>query len=728
MWKRFFKSMIYLLAVVSISSAAVEPITSITTDNPPGSPPYNLLSVTIGDYTVTADRLATGTTTFGSIGGTEAPENDDFDINTALNWNLGATPWFTVNFGGGLWKNSNGADPDFILFESGGNAGDAPTFQAIFPDGSTGQGVLFSSSWGPTGYNRDAAIAGDAVDMNGQQLHGLSFSITDLLDAAGNALAEDAVILGLQFERGGTDPVGLFAVVPPPVQARNPVPVDGATDVSPDGGLAWDPGLLAVSHNVYFGTDLEAIDAATEASDLLVSQGQPETSFDPEGHLALGQTYYWRVDEVNDAETDSPWKGEIWSFEVEPIAFAVPVGAVQATASSTEPGQAPENTINGSGLDENDHHDSRQETMWMAAVDDATPSIQFDFVQLEKLVSMQIWNHNTQTEAIVGFGIKEALIESSVDGETWTEVATVELAQASGTADYAGEEIALGDVIAKAIKITGLSNWSILGLPQKGLSEVRFHAIPMRARLENPTTDTTGLDPLVNLSWRAGREAVKHEVLTGTDPDALTVVATVDEPRYTATLDMGSTVYWQVNEINDAMDPALWEGHIWSLTTAEYVTVDDMEAYKSQEGSYVWETWIDGFGDDNNGALLGHGGDDMETGIAYDGMQSLPYYYGQGGVGNSEASRAIDRDWSKHGIVSLSLMFYGATSNLPGQMYIKVNDTKIATYPVASDLTLPEWQAWTVELPASALGPVNSLAIGIEGGTGMVLIDAIRLD
>ena len=130
------------MAAASVCSAAVEPVTSITTDNPPGSPPYNLLSVTVGDYTVQADRLATGTTTFGTTGGTEAPENDDFDINTALNWNLGQTPWFTVNFGGRLWQDSNGDSPDFILFESGGNAGDDPIFEAIFPDHSDFNAVV----------------------------------------------------------------------------------------------------------------------------------------------------------------------------------------------------------------------------------------------------------------------------------------------------------------------------------------------------------------------------------------------------------------------------------------------------------------------------------------------------------------------------------------------------------------------------------------------------------
>jgi hypothetical protein len=37
----------------------------------------------------------------------------------------------------------------------------------------------------------------------------------------------------------------------------------------------------------------------------------------PDG-LVPGTTYYWRVDEVNDTEPNSPWKGDVWSFSIPP--------------------------------------------------------------------------------------------------------------------------------------------------------------------------------------------------------------------------------------------------------------------------------------------------------------------------------------------------------------------------------------------------------------------------
>ncbi|NIS81930.1 MAG: hypothetical protein GTO14_17355, partial [Anaerolineales bacterium] len=38
-----------------------------------------------------------------------------------------------------------------------------------------------------------------------------------------------------------------------------------------------------------------------------------ETSYGPL-LLDLGKTYYWRVDEVNEAETPATWPGKLWNF------------------------------------------------------------------------------------------------------------------------------------------------------------------------------------------------------------------------------------------------------------------------------------------------------------------------------------------------------------------------------------------------------------------------------
>ncbi|MDT8302317.1 MAG: LamG domain-containing protein, partial [Sedimentisphaerales bacterium] len=105
-------------------------------------------------------------------------------------------------------------------------------------------------------------------------------------------------------------------------QAAGPVPSDGALHADTWVNMAWWAGDFAVSHDVYFGDNFDDVDAGTEStfqgnqtSTFLVA-GFPGFAF-PDG-LVPGTTYYWRVDEVNDAEPNSPWKGDVWSFSIPP--------------------------------------------------------------------------------------------------------------------------------------------------------------------------------------------------------------------------------------------------------------------------------------------------------------------------------------------------------------------------------------------------------------------------
>ena len=101
----------------------------------------------------------------------------------------------------------------------------------------------------------------------------------------------------------------------PPVRARAFYPANGDVNVPQSVALTWTAGDDAVTHDVYFGTDQAAVAAATqaEAGVYLGSQMLENTSLSP-GPLEGGKTYYWRVDEVNDAAADSPWKGMVWGF------------------------------------------------------------------------------------------------------------------------------------------------------------------------------------------------------------------------------------------------------------------------------------------------------------------------------------------------------------------------------------------------------------------------------
>jgi hypothetical protein len=104
------------------------------------------------------------------------------------------------------------------------------------------------------------------------------------------------------------------AALQPPLRAGSPIPSNGQTGAKMTPVLRWAPGMYAASHEVYLGTDAEAVRNATTASaEYKGTKTLGEESYDP-GKLTWHTTYYWRVDEVNDLHPDSPWIGNLWSF------------------------------------------------------------------------------------------------------------------------------------------------------------------------------------------------------------------------------------------------------------------------------------------------------------------------------------------------------------------------------------------------------------------------------
>jgi hypothetical protein len=97
--------------------------------------------------------------------------------------------------------------------------------------------------------------------------------------------------------------------------ADAPNPPVGAADARQTAVLSWSPGAAAAAHDVYFGVDSNGVAQATPAvADLYRGrQALDQTTYDP-GPLEWGKVYYWRIDEVNEANPGSPWKGRVWTF------------------------------------------------------------------------------------------------------------------------------------------------------------------------------------------------------------------------------------------------------------------------------------------------------------------------------------------------------------------------------------------------------------------------------
>jgi len=103
-----------------------------------------------------------------------------------------------------------------------------------------------------------------------------------------------------------------------PTLARTPVPASGSADIPPEAMVSWRAGRDAAQHTLYIGTDQNAVADGAAQSEVSTTNSLDLGSLD----LQLGETYYWRVDEVNDAEAKTVWPGPVWSLST-PAALIV---------------------------------------------------------------------------------------------------------------------------------------------------------------------------------------------------------------------------------------------------------------------------------------------------------------------------------------------------------------------------------------------------------------------
>ena len=137
-----------------------------------------------------------------------------------------------------------------------------------------------------------------------------------------------AVLMGLLLFSG--------VLIAQPIGDSNDSPF--ATDPQPPSGkviantwttLRWQPGSSAAVHELYISEDFNDVNEGTVEPILTTDTYQVVGSLGtpiPSG-LAADTTYYWRVDEVNEADPNSPWRGEVWEFTVAPPTAWGPVPA-----------------------------------------------------------------------------------------------------------------------------------------------------------------------------------------------------------------------------------------------------------------------------------------------------------------------------------------------------------------------------------------------------------------
>lgn len=123
-------------------------------------------------------------------------------------------------------------------------------------------------------------------------------------------------------------------------RASSPMPDDGAADILDLSMLHWMPGQTDVQHDVYFGEDESAVVSATSL-DPTIYRGRQSVGaaiYDP-GALEPGRTYYWRVDGVNVADVNSPWRGRVWKFSTADFIFVSAVDDFEAYDDDVDTGR-----------------------------------------------------------------------------------------------------------------------------------------------------------------------------------------------------------------------------------------------------------------------------------------------------------------------------------------------------------------------------------------------------
>jgi len=481
--------------------------------------------------------------------------------------------------------------------------------------------------------------------------------------------------------------------------AFGPDPADGAFHEDTWVTLSWSPGDFAVSHDVYLGDNFDDVNDGAEGT----FQGNQTATFlvagfpgfpYPDG-LVPGTTYYWRIDEVNDTEPNSPWKGNVWSFSVPP-----------KTAYYPDPADCAE--------------------------------------QVETDVELS-WTGGFGSKLhTVYFGDNFDEVDNATDGlpqgvATYTPPGPLEMAKTYywRVDEFDGADTYKGDV------------WSFITEGAVGNP--------------NPANGAVDVGHTPILTWSPGVYGASHQVYFGTDKDAVKNADT-NSPEYKGTGDLGSeryepgklawhsTYYWRVDEVNNVHPDSPWIGPVWSFTTADFIVVDDFEAYNDlnpeEEGSNrIFLTWIDGYDTPTNGSQVGY--TDLpfcEQTIVHSGRQSMPLFYNNSGPANySEATLPLSetRDWTEEGVGVLTLWFYGDPANAAESMYVAVTNgigpTAVVYHDNPDATLIDEWTEWKINLEEFSnqgvvLTNVDRLAIGFGnrnnpqvGDSGMIFIDDIRL-
>ena len=642
----------------------------------------------------------------------EVPTSDSLEIDTNvtiaawINWIDAGDTWLAIMANGqqdgpwenyGLFVNRDGRYLYFTLSLDGGHVTQSAPNNVIEPDewlhacatwdGSTariyvnGEMVLEQAQAGqlvpPQLPLRIGHRNGSAHYYNG---------IIDEVRIYNHALTEVEILAAMEGGEGYPYALG-------------PVPKDGALHSDTWVSLSWRSGDFALSHDVYFGENFDDVNDAAEGT----FQGNQTSTFFvvgfpgfayPDG-LVPGTTYYWRIDEVNDTEPNSPWKGSVWSFTVPP-----------KTAYNPDPAEGAESV------------DPNVELSWTG-----------------------------------GFGAK---LHTVYFGDNFDDVNNAAGGLPQGTTTYIPGTLKLAktyywrvdefDAIATYKgDVWSFTTQGAVGNPDPSNGAVDVEHTPI-------LTWSPGVYAASHQVYFGSDEDAVKNADTGS-PEYKGTGELGAESYEPGKLEWNSTYYWRIDEVNNTNLDSPWTGPLWSFTTANFLVVDDFEDYNAGENQ-IWYAWKDGLGYGTPGTepyFAGNGtgsavGDEntpsyTEETIVHGGNQSMPVFYDNSVLMYSEVEKTLTypRDWTENGVDTLTIWFRGDSANVAETLYVALNGNAIVSHDNPNAAQIEEWTEWNIDLQAFAdqgvnLANVNTIALGlgnkknpVAGGSGTMYFDDIRL-
>jgi len=409
--------------------------------------------------------------------------------------------------------------------------------------------------------------------------------------------------------------------------ASSPSPADGALHSDTWVTLSWRPGDFAVSHDVYLGESFDDVNSGAagtfrgnQTSTYYVA-GFPGFAY-PDG-LIPGTTYYWRIDEVNTADPNSPWKGPVWSFSVPPKKAYNPV-----PANGTE------------------SVDVNIKLSWTAGFGAKLHTVYF--------------GTNFDTVSSAAGGLPQGVTTYSPTGLKRAKTYYWRVDEFDGATTHKGD-------------VWSFTTQGAVGnpIPANGAVDIK----------QTPTLSWTPGAYAASHEVYFGTDADTVRNATKTSPEFKATKALGDESYAPGKLAWTTAYYWRIDEVNSVNPDSPWVGRVWSFTTAGFAIVDDFEDYGAGDNQ-IWYSWHDGlgygvpgtpgfFGGNGTGSAVGDEttASFTEETIVHGGRQSMPVAYDnnkQGAAKYSEVEFKLTapRDWTEESVGELSIWFRG----LPGSV------------------------------------------------------------